>query len=85
MKTIIVTTRNSGENLKMLGYESVKDAGKHNRLSKAQLTLDTTSKTRVSLLKQGDIIESRTIYTGCRVYLFWDPELCDLEVYPDQL
>jgi hypothetical protein len=84
MKTIIVTTRNSGEDLRLQEFEFVKDAGKHSRLDRANLTIDTTSKTRVSLSKQGDILQNRAIESGYRVYLFWDDELCDLEVFTNQ-
>ena len=84
MKTQIITTRNSGEDLRQEEFSTIKEAGRFNRLGHANLTLDTTSKTRVSLLKSGDIQESRIIPAGYRVYLFWDDELCDLEVFTNQ-
>jgi len=84
MKTQIITTRNSGENLRQMDFDCVKEAKRFNRLDRANRTLDTTSLTRISLLKRGETLESRYVPSGCRVYLFWDADLCDLEVFPNQ-
>jgi len=80
MKTQIITTRNSGQVLRQEEFNTVKEAARYNRLTRANLTLDTTSKTRVFLLKKGDILDSRYIPAGYRAYLFWDADLCDLVV-----
>jgi hypothetical protein len=84
MKVQIITTRNSGENLRQEEFDIVKEAGKFNRLDRANLTIDTTSITRVFLFKRGVIQDICYVPSGYRVYLFWDRELCDLEVFPFQ-
>ena len=83
MKTLIITTTNSGETLRIVEYNTIGEAKKFNRLNQARMEYDTITPTRIKLLKKGNVLEARTIPTGYRCYLFWDQELCDLELYPN--
>ena len=76
---------NSGEDLQVRYFDSITEA-KTSRvnLNHAQYVHDVEHKTRYSLEKQGDVIESVTIYPPCRVYAFYDVELCDICDYRAQ-
>ncbi len=94
MKAVILIAKNSGENLQIIEYDSIKKAKKNHRLSNAQTVhnvhvpqtnivqtvLFTLSKNNAP----NDILDSYYIEPGNRklkkrVFCFYDPSLCSIE------